>query len=156
MCSWSENNLNFQNFSDKILNFKWSLGSTGHTWHKLAVMQFTTYFSRRVGSTRSGFIIAKCCKELAASKLPNLLNTANMTGGFRLSTNWQMSSSVSFFSGGIGVSHVCLLNFSLIKTWEYVITHKVLHLDPGQMLNLTCTWTKCTADWSNYHTYGTL
>ena len=74
-----------------------------------------TYLSSKVGRTMSGLIKAKFCSAPAASKLPLLLNTANITAGFTHSTKAVNSLSVSLASSGMAVSHESFGNFSLMK-----------------------------------------
>lgn len=68
-----------------------------------------TYFSSTGGMTNSGLINAKFCRAWAASRLPVLLNMASRTGCIILSTKSVISSSVSLWLSGIGVSHVGFL-----------------------------------------------
>lgn len=74
-----------------------------------------TYLFSRVGRTTSGFINARFWRAPAASKLPLLLNTANITADLRHSTNAVNSSSVSLASSGIVVSQEFFGNLSLAK-----------------------------------------
>ena len=64
-----------------------------------------THLSSNVGSTTAGLSCANCCKQVAASKLPSLLNIDSNTTGLRHSTNFRMRSSDSWNFAGIEVSH---------------------------------------------------
>lgn len=78
------------------------LGLKMYRWDK-------THFSNTGGMTNSGLIRARFCRAWAASRLPVLLNMASSTGCIMLSTKSVMSSSVSLWLSGIGVSHVGFL-----------------------------------------------
>ena len=92
-----------------------SAALTDFCWKGLFKLNNVTYLFSRVGRTTSGFINARFWRAPAASKLPLLLNTANITAGLRHSTNAVNSSSVSLDSSGIAVSQEFFGNLSLAK-----------------------------------------
>lgn len=88
-----------------IVIFLFKIKITQRYWDD-AINKFKvkTYFSSTGGITSSGLIKARFCSAWAASRLPVLLNMASRTGCIMLFTNSVISSSVSLWLSGIGVS----------------------------------------------------
>ena len=95
--------------------------------------KYHIYLSIRDGRIKSGLINARFCNDAAASKLPDLLYTASMATGFKITTN--LSTSESFkraCSGGFGIQFglrylsLCSLLIKLSVNWHRNLRSRIL------------------------------